>query len=311
MRRSRPVHGDHSPARRARAFAVIALAAIGCVPDSWTLATISDEPRDAADVVASDATDAADVVARDATDSGDLTDVNHGDDADAPRCDDACMSGCARGLVALYRGDGDARDAIGAHHGAASPSVTYVDGRFGRAFDMGGSPDFVTLPAAVGDFAGDFTIALWFRSASGGELITRRPSCAAPHTFAGFDTGVTDTGIFASEVFPVGGYFVLRASVRSDLGAWHHGALVRRGAVFEQWLDGVRGDTQASLGGFVDPTASPLYLGVGRCVVGAPGSNGTADTRQWYRGALDDVAFYDRALSPAELMAWADGSCAP
>lgn len=99
--------------------------------------------------------------------------------------------------------------------------------------------------------------------------------------------------------------------MRSDLTGWHHGALVRRGSSFERWLDGVGSETRLAGGSFVDPTASPTYLGVGRCVRGAPGDDGTSDTRPGDRGASDEVAFYERALSAGALTAWAGGGCAP
>lgn len=288
----------HAPRRLS--LAALALATLRCAPDSWTYPTVSDASPDAV-------TNDASLDARDVTDAGDAK-----GDAEPPLCgDDACAKGCAQGLVALYRGDGDARDAIGAQHGTASPSVTYVEGRFGQAFDIDGSPDYVTLPPSVGNFEGDFTIALWFQSISGGELITRRPLCAFPHTFAGEDMGVTDEGVFGVEVFPVGGYFVLMSFAPAVFAGWHHAALARRGNTFELWLDGVRVDTHQAVGSFIDRTASPTFLGVGRCVRGAPGDNGTSDGRLWFHGAIDEVAFYNRALSPEEFSAWASGSCAP
>lgn len=265
------------------------LVAAGCVPDDWTYPVPPDVPADVA-------TDGRPL---DAT--ADLA-------ADLPSADDACGSG----PVARYRAEGDARDEVGLHHAALRNGVTFVKGRFGRAFHIGGAPQYVEVPSEVADFdEGDFTIALWFRTTGDGVMLARRAQCAGSPLMLGEDFGVSSLGHVAVEMFTVGGYFVLRTRPGQNDGAWHFTAIVRRGDRVHLTLDGRIEDTREIAGTFSDPTHTPTFLGFSRCVTGAPGSNGIHDLRTWYVGDLDELAFYRRALTDAELLATAQGRCPP
>ena len=272
--------------------AMAAVVVLGCVRDDWTFPA----PRDAS-------TDGAAVDAP-SPDAG-LADAAKDSAPDVvPTCPD--------GPINLYRAEGSTIDSAGGQHAIASASVAYVEGRFGRAFSFRGPRDYVTIPASVGDFDGDFTIALWFKTTRWGQMLSRRAACWNGPPYVGEDIGITPEGMLASEVFSVGsGYFVVRSSAGFNDGAWHHLALVRRGDVLDFVVDGTTRATHAMLGDFYDPSRSPSYLGVSRCTPSAPGSNGTADGRLWFQGALDEVAYYDRALSAEELAAQAMGLCAP
>jgi hypothetical protein len=276
------------------------LATPGCLPDAWTF----PEP------VVVNANDASD--ANDANDANDAdTDAPCGEGGCPDACGARCVGPCGPGPVALYRGDGNARDSAGENHGVASLGVSYVEGRYGRAFNISGSPRYVALPPSVGDFKGDFTIGLWFKTTHAGVIISRRAACWAVPPYVGQDIGLTNEGNISMEVLTLSNHFELQSERGMNDGEWHHTALVRRADTVELVVGGVMVDSHPIRGDFIDPTSSPTYFGVSRCVVGAPGSNGTADGRLWYVGAFDEVAYYDRALSPDELLAWAQGRCAP
>jgi sialidase-1 len=275
---------------------------LGCVRDDWTFPTPRDASTDTAVLDAS--TDSA------STDSASTDSAS----VDAPGSDSAAdvAPSCGEGPINLYRAEGSTIDSVGGQHAIASGGVTYVEGRFGRGFFISGPRQYVTIPPSVGNFDGDFTIALWFKTTSSGEMLTRRAACWNGPSFTGEDLGVSPEGIIASEMFPVGsGYFTVRSEEGFNDGAWHHVALVRRGDTLDLVVDGTRRATHAMIGDFFDPSRTPSYLGVGRCTVGAPGSNGTADGRPWYQGALDEVAYYGRALSSDELVSQARGLCDP
>lgn len=280
------------------ARAVAALALIGCIPDGWSYPT----PRDAS---AGDAS--LDATALDAPTA------DHGTD-DAPCATGrwSCGGVCVPVPVSLYRGDGDARDSFGAQHAALS-GVSFVEGRFGQAFFINGAGQYVTIPPGVGDFAeDDFTIALWFKTSTQGVMLARRAACWGVEGFSGLDLGVSVDGRVAVEVFSYpSNYYILRSEGGFNDDQWHHAALLRRGATLALGVDGNVVDTHTVMGDFDDRTHSPSYLGVSRCVAGSPGNNGNVDPRAWYVGALDELAFHRRALSTAELLAAAEGRCAP
>jgi len=261
-----------------------AMILLGCVRDEWTFSTPRNASTDSAAVDAP----AADVVSADV----------------APEC--------GEGPINQYRAEGTTVDSVGGQHAIATGGVTYVEGRFGQAFYISGPREYVTIPPSVGNFDGDFTIALWVKTTYWGEMLTRRAACWNGPGYIGEDLGITPEGMIASEIFPMGApYFTVRSPEGFNDGAWHHVALVHRGDALDLVVDGTTRATHAMIGDFFDPSRSPSYLGVGRCTVGAPGSNGTADGRPWFHGALDEVAYYDRALSPEELDAHARGLCAP
>lgn len=224
-----------------------------------------------------------------------------------------CNGSCVAGPDHLYRGDGDARDAVGDADGALR-GATFDRGHLGDAFVIDGPYQYVSIPPPVGDFGGgDFTIALWFSSTHQGALLSRRSACWNGPEYAGEDIDLTSEGALAVEVLPLphDGYFVLGSPRGLDDGRWHHVALMRREATVSLVLDGVVVGTHGVTGSFDDPSGSPSYIGVGRCTPGAPGSNGKADGRPWLNGSVDEVAFFSRALSPDELAGMAAGRCDP
>lgn len=290
----------------------------GCVPDDWRDPGRPDATN-AADAtspdVRVDVSPAPDVPASpDVPAAGDVVDAPASPDAVAPTCPAgqfACDGVCVEMPATLYRGDGDARDAVGARHATAN-AVTYGGGRYGRAFVINGSPGYVQIPSAVGDLgAGEFTIALWFNSTLAGHFLSRRAACWGAPPSVGEDLGVALDGSVAAEVLVPSDYFLLRSGTGFNDGAWHHVTLARRGDVVELSVDGRVAASHAFSRAFDDPTASPSYIGTSRCAPGAPGANGTTDNRSWYYGRVDEVAYYRRALSPAELVAQAAGRCHP
>ena len=288
---------------RALLAVLLALGAPGCIPDTWTFPA-APAARDAAGDGAVDA--APDAPLLDAP-----ADLPVGDSPCAPglaRCGDACELG----TVALYRAEGNARDETGQHDGTLHNDVTFVPGRFGRAFHIEGPQQYVELPSEIADFGeGDFTIAMWFRTTDGGVQLTRRAQCANGPPMLGEDLGVSPYGHVAVEMFTSIGYFVLRTAPGHNDGAWHFTALVRHGDRLTLTLDGRTEDSHAIVGTFSDPAHTPTFLGFSRCIVGAPGSNGTNDPRSWYSGDLDEVAFYNRALTDEAIRETAAGRCAP
>jgi hypothetical protein len=79
-----------------------------------------------------------------------------------PATDTACNAPPAD-LVSWWRGNGDANDFIGGHHGTLHGDATFATGMVGQAFAFDGEDDYVTVPDdPAWDFGmNDFTIDLW------------------------------------------------------------------------------------------------------------------------------------------------------
>ncbi len=221
-----------------------------------------------------------------------------------------CGGACVAGPSDLYRADGNTLDSAGPYSGTFS-NATYAGGRFGQAFSLNGSGQYVALPPALGNFGtGDFTISLWLSTTSGGNVISKRASCWGGAYFNGFDMRM-GAGLGVELWTSMGYYAVGTPSGYRALndGAWHHVAVVRQGGTVGLYIDGALASTSAIAGAISDPSNTPVYFGVGRCVYGAPGWNGNADGTPWFNGRLDQLGFYHRALSTSELAATAAGTC--
>lgn len=267
-----------------------ALAGLGCVPDTWVSLPAQDAgPPDVP-------TDAGPPVVP--TDAG-------------PR-DNTCLGE----PVSLYRGEDNADDGAGDRH-ARRAQVDYAPGRAGQAFSFGGDldPQYVELPPTVGDVGvGDFSIALWFSStyAAGNQtLLARRAACWGGPAFTGQDIRLAYSGRLFVELWSSAGPFTLASEPGLNDGLWHHLAVVRADSTARLFVDGIAVSMTTFPGSVSDITKTPTYLGVGRCVQNAPGSNGTHDDTHWFTGRIDEVGFFARALSEPELTALAGGGCVP
>jgi hypothetical protein len=229
-------------------------------------------------------------------------------------CGGACVSGPAN----VYRADGDTNDSAGGQHGT-NVGATYAAGRFGQSFSFGGnaSPGYVSLPSSVGNFgAGDGSLLFWLNSTSPAavsEVIAKRAFCGGGGpAFTGIDVRMGGVaGNFYIEIWTTAGYYVLQTpgGLRMNDGVWHQVAIVREASVARLNIDGVVVSAIAIGGSFNDLSNTPTYLGVSRCVAGAPGGTG-GDGSAWFAGRLDQVSFFPRALSTSELAASAQGLCA-
>ncbi len=277
---------------------------MGCVPDAWVAVPARDAGPEASLADVRDVDPGADETGTCPHDAGSVCGCRSGH----PRCGFTCVEGPRN----LYRGEGDGRDGAGSQH-ATQSTAGFADGRFGRAFAFGGdrTRQYLTLPPGVLDFGeGDFTVSFWFESTLHGNLLSKRASCwgGAPHT--GLDLRLTYAGGLIMELWSTTGLFMHRTPPGLNDGVWHHVAIIRDGSTASFYVDGDAAWTREITGALRDPTDTPVYLGVGRCVPGAPGSNGNQDGSTWLDGRIDEVAFLPRALSATELLAVVQGRCA-
>jgi hypothetical protein len=226
------------------------------------------------------------------------------------------------GLVAYYPLDGDAEDkSKWENHGQVKGAVPVRD-RFGKEngafrFDGRESHVFVQDDVAIGRPAG-LTVAAWVRNQGGGSIIRQAgdfPDLAPAFKGNSFRLLLDDRGnvvMYASGgrgnwTDPLNGITSQRG-VPQD-GKWHHVA-----GVFD------KGDLRLYIDGQPDPARTTFYRAADGRGVTVPASLFTelADSTDsfWigcgygyrdrktdthFRGDLDDVAIYDRALTEEEI----------
>jgi len=225
--------------------------------------------------------------------------------------------------VALYTFDKDASDASGnGHHATAKGAKPVSEGKLGGAFAFDGTADHVVVPAGVTKGLTWFSVALWCKTTQ--SVASPRSRFWSNPTLVGVSTGgygSNDFGLMLENGKPAyfhglygeGADISWFSSAAAADGNWHHVALVNQGPRMMLYLDGelVRGEVllhggsgATSLGNQAQ-TASGSSLGAAGVFIGACSESGSAAYH--FRGLIDDVRIWSRALTPEEARALATG----
>ena len=203
-------------------------------------------------------------------------------------------------LVALWHGENNAQDSAGLNHGTLMGGVGFAPGVIGQGFLLDGANDYIRVPDSASlHLSGELTLEMWFKredSSSFGSLIDKRDwtSC----NFGAIMS--SDWGLqlyYNDPAVNDGNSFEISFSAVPSPGVFHHfaGAFrqVSAGMVeLKTYIDGqlVRTDT---LGGNLASTFNGGALAIGSARDGADG---------FFRGIIDEVAIYNYALSPAQVL---------
>jgi uncharacterized repeat protein (TIGR01451 family) len=204
------------------------------------------------------------------------------------------------GLLAWYRGEGDATDLTGAHNGTLQNGATFAAGKVGQAFQLDGIDDHVSVPDSPSlDGMAQLTVDAWvkFDSLAAGDF-----------QFVVTKGSVSGTGTNSYAIWVDGPSLRLQAALETTtnlitlsapdallVGRYYHVALTYDGATARFFLDGVLKSSTA-ISGPVRDTAFPLFLGRRS----GPGADGQGDP---LTGQIDEVEIFGRALSDAEIAA--------
>lgn len=200
------------------------------------------------------------------------------------------------GQVAYWTFDQDGRGFAGL--GNDSSSVGSVGfGTIGRA---GNAVDFAAaggrIEVAMSDvFAGDYSAMAWFRTSAGGGMQQLLDRESATDTRAPLHVWISD-GEAGFTVRSLDGTEVAgQTAARVADECWHHIAIVRTGfdmtpGGVKLYIDGALALEQTGMFGTTSDGTDPLRLGF-RLV---------SDPRA-FRGTIDEVQVYDRALGDAEI----------
>jgi WD40 repeat protein len=206
------------------------------------------------------------------------------------------------GVVAWWRADGDAKDSAGKNHGTLKGGVTFATGVAGKAFRLDGATRYVEVPRSDlwGFGSRDFSIELWvqFRGVTPSHDIGL-PSAV----FIGCDEGNSTPQGGNKWFFAYGGGclnfhicradrgggFYAKADFSPDLDQWYHLAVTRSRGTITIYMNGAPVSSEKVDIVIPNPNA-PLIIG-------------QAENLGFFSGLIDEVAIYDRALSPEEVKA--------
>lgn len=188
------------------------------------------------------------------------------------------------GLVAWWRGEGNAEDSTGAHDGTLGGDATYATGRVGDSFRFSGNGNVAVPHHAALSFNNQaFSVEAWFKSDLPYDyhILGKRTACAP--TDMNYQLAVTQNATAGTDVH----FNPASANSMISPDTWYHIASTYDGTTGHGYINGALVGT--ATGPLQNPNTAALLLG-------ASGSCG-ADLDGW----LDEVAIYSRALNGAEV----------
>ncbi len=198
-----------------------------------------------------------------------------------------------QGILAYYPLNGNANDASGnGHHGTPGGDLTSSANSYGTsnsAMHFDGSSANITVSSTTGLDATNITVSAWVKLdqyTGDNETVVARWHGGAevfaleidPTNHPQLVTNINSTHILAT------------SSSTLPLGTWAHLCGTYNGQMVSLYVNGVLLCSSPFSGAFA-PSTSPLMIG----------SQYAALDRNWTNGSIDEVRFYNRALSASEI----------
>ena len=178
---------------------------------------------------------------------------------------------------------------------AGSDNATNVTGIIGEALEFGGNNDFVTVSNSGSlQVFGNVSFTFWARvngdgtSAGTHGIITKRIWHNDPQGYQVYLYPNSDQISYSfGNNTGYEGYSSEPSTI--DYGAWYHYAVVQNATHVAFYKDGSLISSNKTVSSSFGSDSTPLYLGTGY------------GTFHSFNGTLDEVAIYNRALTPAEV----------
>jgi len=203
------------------------------------------------------------------------------------------------GLVSWWPGDGNVDDIWDNNDGTLMNGAGFAPGKVGQAFSFDGLDDYVEVAnEEVFDFgAGPFSITAWIKT-SGGRSFNEHFISKGEHWGGGDDYILWVSSIDGHIQFQYGyanPYDDLIGSTATDDANWHFVTVTQSGACSgcaKLYVDGVLEDTNVG---------RTLVNGDRTFIIGSAfGSDGNQFS---FKGLVDEVSVYNRALAASEVQA--------
>ncbi len=198
-------------------------------------------------------------------------------------------------LVGLWSADGNLVDSVFGNNGTIVDSVSYTTGVSGQAFAFNGA-GHVRVPSSslynVG--TGDFSVALWVKFdsmvANGTGILSRDDwPGASPYKGWVMNNDGGQVGIVTRNSAS-GGTSARTSAGSFALGDWYHLAGVRQAGVAKFYVNGALVASATESSPFDLSNSATMTIGA------------VNDGFQRMSGAIDDVRFYDNALTDSEVV---------
>ncbi len=197
------------------------------------------------------------------------------------------------GPVAAYsfdKSEGEVAEDLAGEHDGALEGTEWVKGKYGSAVYLDGSDDYVEIPDNPElQLREEFTLEAWVRpdrKEDNEVVISKEASGSYSYQlFAGGEEDGVPEGFLGYE--PEGSEEV-QAKASLQPKTWNHLALTYDGANLRLYVNGELVDTELS---------SPGQASVGPLILGGN------DGEEFFKGRIDEVRVYERALDAGEVAA--------
>lgn len=215
-------------------------------------------------------------------------------------------SAAPSGLVAWWRGEGNANDSVGANNPSVISGIGYNDGEVGRAFQFDGSTSLITVPRSPCLTISNLTVEAWIFPT---DNTAPRPiiDCGGPGQASSIQLWVNTTGgisvnpgaLHAVIRDESGGYEVDDPDPVAPMNKWSHVAFTADGntRILRLYCNGLLVATAAA------PNAlhQGLFFNVNIGYRDAASREILAGLH--FFGGLDEIKIYDRVLNEDEILA--------
>jgi hypothetical protein len=195
------------------------------------------------------------------------------------------------GLVAAYgfeeSSSTTANDASGKSNPGTIREATHAAGKFGQALSFDGVNDWVAVPDSNSlDLTSAMTLEAWVNpnTITGWRtvMLKEQPTGLVYGIYANTDTNRPSAHAYTSSEFDT------RGTAQVALNTWTHVAATYDGATLRFYVNGTQVSSKALTGSMITST-SPLHIG------------GNGVWGEWFKGLIDEVRIYRRALSASEI----------
>jgi hypothetical protein len=212
------------------------------------------------------------------------------------------------GLVSWWRGEGSALDQLGLNNGMLQTGTTFASGEVDQAFIFDGVSGYVNIPKSASlDAPSQLTIDFWM-NVDPAQPMGNKVAGLVTSDFYGFEIGTAESklGIQFFVSTDAGGHFVSTADLNSSgavfpAGEWHHIAGVYDGTKVQLYLDGQALGNATPVTGQVSSMLANSFVAIGSS--DGRTTCGTCFGVRRLKGMIDEVDYFNRALSAAEIAA--------